>query len=238
MASSYVQFTKKERSALYPHAPHMCGASTLKGTLCTLTPLCLTSENVWRCKTHAKTKVNTKNSIRQRMGCIRYSVCMTIQAKFVIPDETNPLVSPERCTYCAADLTRPEIHSATDHIFPLIENCKPTPYIAESANNKVPCCKSCNTSKGNKNALEWWDEKSTQNPDRFPPSKRQSIIALMDRVPQHSLAKMKKINHVYHKAMQCQAELNKWLENIDFNESKESIDTSYSRMIRGLIESN
>ena len=51
------------------------------------------------------------------------------------------------CAYCG----KPATH--LDHLFPMVDNSRPTGYATEPG-NLVPCCKDCNTPKGN---MHWED---------------------------------------------------------------------------------
>ena len=56
-----------------------------------------------------------------------------------------------RCFYCGAPA------SSSDHIVPLVSERRPTGAITEIY-NLVPCCSTCNSSKGNKTFEEWYNE--------------------------------------------------------------------------------
>ena len=60
-----------------------------------------------------------------------------------------------RCVYCGEKAT------TLDHINSLVENKKPTGYINEIA-NLVPCCQSCNSSRGNKYWKDWMLNSNTE----------------------------------------------------------------------------
>ncbi len=53
-----------------------------------------------------------------------------------------------RCVYCGGEAT------TLDHIYASVDNKKPTGYTNEIA-NLVPCCQTCNASRGNKPWKEW-----------------------------------------------------------------------------------
>lgn len=59
-----------------------------------------------------------------------------------------------RCAYCGAKAT------SADHIYPLVDNCKASGNITEIY-NLIPCCSSCNSSKGNKLFDVWYNEPDT-----------------------------------------------------------------------------
>ncbi len=59
-----------------------------------------------------------------------------------------------RCAYCGAKAT------SADHIHPLVDNCKASGNITEIY-NLIPCCASCNSSKGNKPFDVWYNEPET-----------------------------------------------------------------------------
>jgi len=52
------------------------------------------------------------------------------------------------CAYCGGNYTE------WDHLNPLIQDRKPTGYFSE-IHNLVPACSTCNSSKGNKNWIDW-----------------------------------------------------------------------------------
>lgn len=54
-----------------------------------------------------------------------------------------------KCFYCGADAT------SSDHIIPLVSDKKSTGAITEIY-NLIPCCSTCNSSKGNKTFEEWY----------------------------------------------------------------------------------
>jgi hypothetical protein len=101
------------------------------------------------CKMHIKPK-NVKNSLYDRAGSTRYALCITMNKtppSNYKEKEELPVheFDKDKCFYC-------EINKATliDHIYPVIYQKLPTVYYVESVHNKVPCCKKCNESKGNK----------------------------------------------------------------------------------------
>lgn len=154
-----------------------CTALTQRGSLCTkaATTQCT---GQWVCHMHA-TRSTPKNSVRGRKGTIRYQVCMTLQhANY---SHTEPVPSPDqqttRCTYCDVDMSAPGVEKSPDHLYPLITNCRPTPYKIESAFNKVTCCRSCNMSKGKKDAVEWMRARN------MPEDRIRYVRERMARVP-------------------------------------------------------
>ena len=54
-----------------------------------------------------------------------------------------------KCAYCGGKATE------WDHFFPLIDDKGPTGYITE-IHNLVPCCSTCNSSKGNQRWRDWF----------------------------------------------------------------------------------
>lgn len=72
-----------------------------------------------------------------------------------------------KCVYCG------EKHHTWDHLNPLIKNGEPTGYYTE-INNLVPCCNSCNSSKGKKTWKEFLDYlDSNRNSERRSISEEQ-----------------------------------------------------------------
>lgn len=65
-------------------------------------------------------------------------------------DERLKMILPQACCYCAG-----EDHLAADHLFPRKKGG------AHSGDNLVWACRSCNSSKGATDALEWLARKAT-----------------------------------------------------------------------------
>lgn len=63
----------------------------------------------------------------------------------------------DQCCYCA----RKGEAKTLDHFYPLVEKGGISGYITE-INNLVPCCHSCNSSKGGKKWKEWFTSDKTK----------------------------------------------------------------------------
>lgn len=86
----------------------------------------------------------------------------------VVQDETKTVADVEarshllkedgKCEYC-------EHNEGTtkDHFFPLVKHSLPTEYCNDFW-NLVPCCTSCNSSKGNRDFWQWFDGTTKKNP--------------------------------------------------------------------------
>ena len=71
-------------------------------------------------------------------------------------------IDPEnvRCAYCGEKMTQ------WDHFFPLIDNEKPTGHITE-IHNLVPCCSTCNSSKGITYWRNWFYSDAKNSPKKI-----------------------------------------------------------------------
>ena len=63
-----------------------------------------------------------------------------------------------KCEYCGVNPA-----TTLDHYHPLVRDSKPTKYCNDFW-NIVPCCGTCNSSKGNRDFWEWFEGTSKQNP--------------------------------------------------------------------------
>ena len=68
----------------------------------------------------------------------------TMNIRTLFDDEKIKLQSGKKCSYCGSDK-----HLAIDHIFPQKLGGK------DSGDNLIYACKSCNSSKGKKDMMEW-----------------------------------------------------------------------------------
>lgn len=62
-----------------------------------------------------------------------------------------------RCVYCGNHATE------WDHLHPVVKDGGPTGYLSE-INNLVPCCGTCNQSKGNKDWAAWINSNAKKSP--------------------------------------------------------------------------
>lgn len=77
----------------------------------------------------------------------------SMNIRTIFDDEKIKLLSGNKCSYCGATE-----NLALDHIFPKELGGK------DAGDNLVYACRSCNSSKGKKDLMEWMDYKNT-----FPP---------------------------------------------------------------------
>lgn len=103
-----------------------------------------------------------KNSVIGRSSTLRGAFVQSILpgGSTIINDEDlvkhlsvlNMTKETIRCAYCGGEF------SSWDHINPLVLDKAPTGYLNE-INNLLPCCSSCNSSKGNRNWEIWMNSK-------------------------------------------------------------------------------
>ncbi len=77
----------------------------------------------------------------------------TMNIRSIFDDEKIKLLSGNKCSYCGTNG-----NLALDHIFPQKLGGK------DAGDNLVYACRSCNSSKGKKDLMEWMNDKNT-----FPP---------------------------------------------------------------------
>lgn len=77
-------------------------------------------------------------------------------------DVSETLIRAGYCCYCGKQIKRPHI----DHLIPRVRNGP------DHANNLVPACRSCNSSKGGKDLLVWTRDRRAQGDEIFFPSLR------------------------------------------------------------------
>lgn len=96
-----------------------------------------------------------KSDLKSRSSTISNAFAISI-APYIYPSEEEITQSykelelePGQCAYC--------LHTGNgkDHLKPLVTNGLPTGYITH-INNLVPCCSSCNSSKGSKSFIDWY----------------------------------------------------------------------------------
>lgn len=89
--------------------------------------------------------------IRSRLHKGLSSGSMQIHSLF--DDEKFKVINGARCVYCGCDN-----NLSIDHLFPRISGG------SDSSDNLVCCCKTCNSSKGGRNMVEWFASNES-----FPP---------------------------------------------------------------------
>jgi hypothetical protein len=104
-------------------------------------------------------------NIFNRVGTITYEVSKLLSnipnEKITIIDKTlkaSILNLDGKCEYCEINLA-----GTTDHFRPLVKDKVPSQYCNDYF-NLVPCCTTCNSSKGGKTFIEWFIIKSPKNP--------------------------------------------------------------------------
>ena len=111
-----------------------------------------------------KFKIPTKSNLRSRTSTIDNAFVISITPwenpkNIEVQWMLNKLeLDDQQCAYCLTKAT------SVDHFFPLVSNKLPTGYITEIS-NLVPCCSSCNSSKGGKYWRDWY--LSTDTLDRL-----------------------------------------------------------------------
>lgn len=108
-----------------------------------------------KAKNKIKYKMPTKSDLKARSSTISNAFAVSI-APYIHPSEMEVNQSYKeleiengQCAYCL------QTGAGKDHLRPLVTNGMPTGYIT-NINNLVPCCNSCNSSKGAKNFTEWY----------------------------------------------------------------------------------
>ena len=95
-------------------------------------------------------------TFQNRITSINYYLASTIDSQF--PDLIDPEIEKEKlrileydgkCLYC-----RVNVADRIDHFVPKIKNKVATGYGNDAANT-IPCCSTCNSSKGNRFFSEW-----------------------------------------------------------------------------------
>lgn len=84
-----------------------------------------------------------------------------------------------QCAYCGGQ------YHYWDHFRPLVVERRPTGYITE-INNLVPCCNTCNTSKGNKHWRDWIQGKAAKCPAKRAPRGLQERIRCLEEFERQS----------------------------------------------------
>ena len=97
----------------------------------------------------------SKANLKGRSSTISNAFAISI-TPYITPDEIEIKASYEflkiqegQCAYCLGE------GNSKDHLKPLVRKGMPTGYITNIA-NLVPCCSSCNSSKGAKEFKKWY----------------------------------------------------------------------------------
>lgn len=156
--------------------PTECGCIQKNGSSCKVIPTFKNKNNpnIWRCGKHTNTKKKTKNTMHDREGSWRYSIAMSLQEANSFTESS--IEDRNTCFYCKIELNK-TTKKAIDHIYPVINNKMPNNYIINNTHNKIVCCSKCNSSKGNKDPLEWV---SSQN---FEEDVKESLIEKSKKIP-------------------------------------------------------
>jgi len=96
------------------------------------------------------------NYIFNRVGTIRYEISKTLlPEERKLPLEENKLRKlllflDDKCEYCRLN----KIGKTGDHFYPMIVKKRPGNY-CDDAWNRIPCCSTCNSSKGGTEWKQW-----------------------------------------------------------------------------------
>ena len=100
-------------------------------------------------------KMPTKSTLKQRKSTIANAFAISI-TPYIKPTNKEILqmlellkIEDGKCVYCLGRAT------TTDHFRPLVESANPSGYISD-IKNLVPCCSTCNSSKGRKKWDDWY----------------------------------------------------------------------------------
>ncbi len=158
------------------NVPTECGCIQKNGSSCKVIPTFKNKNNpnIWRCGKHINTKKNTKNTMHDREGSWRYSIAMSLQVANSYTESS--IEDSDICFYCKIELNK-TTKKAIDHIYPVIEKKKPTKHIINNKHNKIICCSTCNSSKGNKDPLQWISSK------KFGEDVKDSLIEKSKKIP-------------------------------------------------------
>lgn len=109
-----------------------------------------------------KFKMPTKSNLKSRISTINNAFAISITPYIKEDDELKIenyykelLIKENQCVYCLREA------KSVDHLFPLVKDGMPSGYISD-INNLVPCCKDCNSKKGNKEFNEWYKDNKTK----------------------------------------------------------------------------
>lgn len=96
-----------------------------------------------------------KSNLRERSSTISNAFAISV-TPYITPTDVEVKASYDslkikegQCAYCLGEST------GKDHLKPLVRDGLPTGYIT-SIKNLVPCCSSCNSSKGAKEFSDWY----------------------------------------------------------------------------------
>ena len=110
-----------------------------------------------------KVKMPTKSTLKSRKSTINNAFVYSIMPwKKITEEEYEKIcrdlnIKENQCTYCLKE----NVATTMDHLNCLVSGTIPTGYYTEK-NNLVPCCSSCNSSKGNKKFEEWYTEEKSE----------------------------------------------------------------------------
>lgn len=104
-----------------------------------------------------------QNLLKNRESTLRYEIGKSITKTAALPDvrvdvRKRLLHLDGFCEYC-----RKNEAVTLDHFNPVIKDGLPTGYCNDTW-NMVPACSACNSSKGNRNCLEWMRGEAKKNP--------------------------------------------------------------------------
>lgn len=157
----FTKYTPKELKSVLD-VPLICGCRTQNGKICNSKPKFKNNltPSVWRCGMHLH-QSKAKNTMQNREGSWRYAICMSLHVANTTCD--THAIERDTCYYCKKCLDKSinkNVKTSIDHIFPLISSGQPTQKMIECSQNKIVCCSSCNSNKGNKDAITWCESQN------------------------------------------------------------------------------
>ena len=113
----------------------------------------------------------------------------------------------EMCIYCAKKAT------SVDHVYNLVKGGLPTGYNTEK-NNLVPCCSTCNSTKGSKNIEAFFETKYFKSFHGY--KERQAfLLDIINKYPPMKLDFADILGSKYDRYKNIQQDLNKILKEYD-----------------------
>lgn len=169
-------------------------------------------------------KVTIKNSLRSRVGTIRYNVSNTLHGAFANRHTDNNHItnksscinlhghndSNNQCSYCDISFDVPGVCKSEDHIRSVVNNKRPSVWMIHNDHNKIECCNKCNTSKGKKDVCKWLDMKDMPGKEWKIP-KLQHIV---NNIPMLDDSQQLKMNNVHDWFMDTLDRLTTLVENV------------------------
>lgn len=165
--------------------------------------------------------MSTGKHIRNRISTLRHSIALDITPVpriLPLPEvelRKNILFLDGNCEYC-----RIRAAATADHFHSVIQNRYPTVYCNDDW-NKIPCCTCCNSSKGNRSAIDWLKGSSPKNPLLETLSSEKQVI--IDKFTLYDVTMQK----------YCQKKL---ISQIDFDRIVEPLVSSIQEVVDRIID--